>query len=69
VSRARQWIGGFGPVQMGVDLYTYQLGLGVSFQYWPCLFMPSLRFHLGPVKLWIGVALNGEERRALREGR
>ena len=57
MSRARQtdwfgrrWAG-------GVAWYPYQLALGVTVRYWPCLFMPSVRVHAGPFKVWFGVRL------------
>jgi len=41
----------------GLTLYPYQLSLGISFRYWPCLFAPSIRVHVGPFKVWAAIHL------------
>ncbi len=41
----------------GFAFYTYQLALGFSFRYWRCIKTPSLRLHIGPIKLWLGFRL------------
>lgn len=39
----------------GVAIYPYQLTFGVSFRYWPCIGLPSIRVHFLCFKFWIGV--------------
>jgi len=41
----------------GATFYPYQLALGLSLRYWPCLFAPSVRIHLGPFKVWGAIRL------------
>ena len=36
----------------GITFYTYQLSIGVTFRYWPCIYAPSIRIHFGPIKIW-----------------
>jgi hypothetical protein len=40
----------------GAAFYPYQIALGMSLRYWPCLFAPSIRVHIGPFKLWGAVS-------------
>jgi hypothetical protein len=48
-----------GPFMGGATFYPYQAALGVSLRYWPCLFAPSIRIHLGPFKVWFALRLKG----------
>jgi len=41
----------------GITFYPYQVGLGVSLQYWPCIFAPAIRIHIGPIKFWGYISL------------
>ena len=41
----------------GVCWYPYQVAIGASLRYWPCLFAPSVRVHFGPFKIWVGIKL------------
>ena len=36
----------------GFTLYPYQFALGITFRYWPCIFAPAIRIHIGPFKFW-----------------
>lgn len=42
----------------GVAYYPYQVAFGVSLRYWPCLYAPSVRVHVGPLKVWLGINLS-----------
>lgn len=55
MSRARAAILDWGPLTIGATFYPYQVSFGLSLQYWPCIFMPSVRIHVGPFKVWMGV--------------
>lgn len=57
MSRARDLDFAFGRFIGGFTFYPYQLALGASVRYWPCIFMPSIRIHIGPFKFWCGLAL------------
>lgn len=41
----------------GITWYPYQMSLGFSVRYWPCLFAPTIRVHIGPFKFWLYVSL------------
>jgi len=41
----------------GITFYPYQLSLGLSLRYWPCIFAPSIRIHIGPIKLWLYIIM------------
>ncbi len=51
--RERCWFGR--RFMGGVAWYPYQWAFGLSLRYWPCLFAPSVRMHVGPFKVWFGV--------------
>jgi hypothetical protein len=53
VSRCRDADFRFGRLIGGVSFYPYQVALGLSVRYWPCIFAPSLRVHIGPLKVWL----------------
>ena len=57
MSRAREWDFHVGPVSGGLTFYPYQLALGISLRYWPCIFAPAFRVHVGPFKAWGCVSL------------
>lgn len=44
-----------GPFMGGFTFYPYQVALGMSLRYWPCLYAPSIRIHVGPFKVWFGI--------------
>jgi len=46
-----------GRMHGGFCFYPYQITLGISLRYWPCIFMPSLRVHFLCFKFWVGVQL------------
>jgi len=46
----RGWISG------GLRFYPYQVGVGVSISFWPCVKRPDISVHLGPFKAWIGIS-------------
>lgn len=48
-----QW----GPIGGGFTFYPYQVAVGFSLRYWPCIFAPSIRIHLGPFKFWLYISL------------
>jgi hypothetical protein len=50
----------WGPAGGGISFYPYQMALEVSIRYWPCVFAPSVRLHIGPLKLWCYLRLNHE---------
>ncbi len=56
MSRARDAVFFWGPFGGGLTFYPYQLALGASLMYWPCLFAPSIRIHIGPFKFWMYVS-------------
>lgn len=60
MSRAREINFLWGPFGGGVVLYPYQLSLGFSLRYWPCIFAPAFRLYIGPIKLWGYVKLGRE---------
>ena len=64
MSKAREWFIKFGPIGIGFTLYPYQLSLGASVRYWPCIFAPAFSVYLGPVKLWGYISLPKIARRA-----
>ena len=41
----------------GFTIYPYQLSFGISFRYWPCIFAPTVRIHIGPFKLWLYIII------------
>ena len=53
VARARDLDFCWKRIVGGFTWYPYQISLGISLRYWPCIFAPSLRVHLGPCKFWI----------------
>lgn len=57
MSRARDIDFKLGPFGGGVTWYPYQISLGFSLRYWPCLFAPTIRIHIGPFKAWLYVSL------------
>ena len=57
--KARQHDGSVGPFIGGFAFYPYQISLGISLRYWPRIFMPSARIHIGPFKLWGGISFKG----------
>lgn len=59
-ARDRNWF--VGPFMGGVTWYPYQIALGATLRYWPCLFAPSVRIHLGPFKVWFGVQFRRNQR-------
>jgi len=44
-----------GPFIGGITLYPYQITIGVSVKYWPCIFAPSLRIDMGPIRIWLSI--------------
>lgn len=57
MSRAKDYDFDLGFLIGGFTIYPYQVALGVSLRYWPCLFAPSIRVHIGPFKIWVAVVL------------
>ena len=53
MSRAKDFDWRIGRVLGGFTFYPYQFAFGFSLRYWPCIFAPSLRVHVGPFKVWI----------------
>ncbi len=53
LARARDWDFKIGRLGGGVTLYPYQFAVGVSLRYWPCIYAPNIRVHLGPFKVWL----------------
>ena len=39
----------------GADLLPYQISFGFSLRYWPSMYAPSIRIHVGPFKLWLAL--------------
>lgn len=37
---------------IGLTIYPYQISLGFTLRYWPCIFAPAFRLHVGPFKVW-----------------
>lgn len=62
VSKAVDYDFLLGPFFGGLTIYPYQLAFGFSFRYWPCIFAPSIRVHVGPFKVWGSIStLFGKE--------
>jgi hypothetical protein len=53
MSRCRDADFRIGRLIGGASFYPYQLALGLSVRYWPRIFAPSLRVHIGPFKVWL----------------
>jgi len=51
------WAFKFWRMGGGFTLYPYQFALGISFRYWPCIFAPTARIHIGPIKFWIYILI------------
>lgn len=45
----------------GITFYPYQISFGISFRYWPCIFAPTIRIHIGPIKIWVYILLHYKE--------
>ena len=60
MSRARDWDWRCGRFVGGFTFYPYQIALGMTIRYWPCIFAPSIRIHIGPFKIWVAI-LSGED--------
>jgi hypothetical protein len=52
LSRARDWDFEFKHLIGGLTFYPYQLAVGMTIRYWPNVFAPSIRIHIGPFKVW-----------------
>ena len=50
-----------GPFVGGITWYPYQIAIGVSLRYWPCIFAPTIRIHIGPIKIWLAIILGGKD--------
>lgn len=50
MAKAQEWDYFGDRICCGATIYPYQLAFGVSVRYWPCLFMPNVRVHFGPLK-------------------
>ncbi len=46
----RGWFSG------GIKLYPYQVGIGASVSFWPCIKRPEISVYIGPFRLWLGVS-------------
>lgn len=55
MSQARDFSFCFGRLMGEIVFYPYQISLGMTLRYWPGEFIPSVRLHIGPFKLWIGI--------------
>ena len=53
MSRVREKLFEAGPVFGGLAFFPYQLAMGLSVRWWPCIFTPSIRLYIGPFKLWV----------------
>ena len=51
MSRVREGLLQYGRFTFGAAVYPYQIAFGISLRYWPCIFAPSIRIHIGPFKL------------------
>ena len=45
-----RWVSG------GIRFYPYQIGLGISISFWPCIQRPQISLHVGPLKIWLGIS-------------
>ena len=61
MSRARDLDFSIGRLGGGLTFYPYQFSLGFSLRYWPCIFAPSIRIHIGPLKFWLYVTLKRQQ--------
>ena len=41
----------------GLQIYLYQLALGLSLRYWSCLGAIAIRIYAGPFKLWFSIPI------------
>lgn len=55
--RARDWDFDFWRFMGGITFYPYQIALGLTLRYWPCIFAPAVRAHVGPFKFWLTITL------------
>lgn len=60
MSRARDLDWQLGRAMGGFTFYPYQVALGCTVRYWPGVFAPSIRLHIGPFKIWVAVLSNHE---------
>jgi len=44
-----------GPVLGGIELFLYQLAMGISLRWWHT--GPALRLYFGPFKIWLSLSL------------
>jgi hypothetical protein len=51
-ARARDWDFGFKHLIGGLTFYPYQISVGITLRFWPGIFAPSIRIHIGPFKIW-----------------
>lgn len=55
--KARDWDFKLGRLSGGVTFYPYQITLGISLRYWPCIFAPTVRVHFLMFKFWLAISL------------
>ena len=60
--KVKDWDFKLGCFGGGITLYPYQLALGITFRYWPCIFAPNIRIHVGPFKLWFYIVLKSKDK-------
>lgn len=53
VAKARDWDVYCRYIDGGITFYPYQIAFGITFRYYPHIFHPSIRLHIGPIKLWL----------------
>lgn len=56
MNKAIDWTFELGWVSGGVRFYPYQVGIGISMSFWPCIQRPDISIHVGPFKLWVGIS-------------
>ncbi len=57
VNTAHELNFGIGPVFGGLVLLPYQLAVGLSLRYLPCIHSVMLRVYAGPFKDWLNVRI------------
>ncbi len=67
MSRARDWDWEWWRFMGGFTFYGYQIAVGMTLRYWPGIFAPSLRIHIGPFKAWICVLLRKRTQEGIDE--
>lgn len=59
--KAKDWDFKWKGLGGGITIYPYQISLGISLRYWPCIHAPSIKIYFGPIKIWLYITLKRKE--------